>query len=88
MFGFLKQLSRKKFGEIAILKGYISKKDVKEALSLQREHIRKDNTHKQIGAILMEKGILTAGDIEKILENQKDQKSIMAWFAALFGLSR
>lgn len=88
MFGFLKRKKAKRFGEIAVGKGLASEKDIAEALKIQKEYAEKHATHKEIGAILTKKGILTPDDVKTILEEQKDQKSTMAWFFALFNLSR
>lgn len=79
---------KKKFGEIAVGKGLASEEDVKEALRTQKEYAEKHKMHKKIGAIMTEKGILTPNDVKTILGEQKGQTSTMAWFAALFGLSR
>ncbi len=85
MFGFLK---RKKFGQIAVEKGLATEKDIQEALKEQKEWARQHKIQKKIGAILTEKKILTPDDVKMILEEQKSQMSLMAWFAALFGMSR
>ncbi len=88
MFDFLKRKKAKKFGEIAVSKGLASQRDIEEALKLQEEYEEKHKIHKEIGAILTEKGVLTPNDVVTILEEQKGQMSTMAWFSALFGLSR
>lgn len=89
MFGpFLRKRSRK-FGEIAVAKGLATEKDVCDALLLQKEYAQKHNTAKELGAILTEKGVLTPNDVKAILEDQKKENtSLIAWFTALFGLSR
>jgi len=86
MFSFLKR--KKRFGEIAVDKGLVSKHDIEAALRDQKEYVAKHKIHKEIGAILTEKGILTPNDVGKILEEQKDYQGTMAWFAALFNLNR
>ncbi|MFC1548850.1 hypothetical protein ACFL5E_02715 [Candidatus Omnitrophota bacterium] len=88
MFGFFKKKKAKKFGEIAVSKGLATEEDVKEALRIQKEWEEKHKAHKEIGAILTEKGVLAPSDVKLILEEQKGQIGAMAWFAALFGLSR
>ncbi|MFH1877648.1 MAG: hypothetical protein ABH883_02465 [Candidatus Omnitrophota bacterium] len=88
MFDFFKRKKVKKFGEIAINRGLVSEKDVKEALKYQQEYSEMHKIHKEIGAILTEKGILTPSDVKLILEEQNKQDSLMAWFCALFGMSR
>ncbi|MBD3426403.1 MAG: hypothetical protein GF409_04125 [Candidatus Omnitrophica bacterium] len=88
MFEFLRKKKTKKFGEIAVGRGLASEDEVKEALRIQKEYEQKHQQHKEIGAIMTEKGILSPNDVKSILDEQKGQASIMAWFAALFGLSR
>lgn len=88
MGGFFKS-KKKLFGEIAVGKGLATQKDIAEALKIQKEYAAKHTTHKEIGQILTEKGILTPNDVKGILDEQEGQTdSAMAWFAALFGLSR
>ena len=88
MLAFLTRRKSKKFGEIAVVKGLATENDIQEALRTQKEFDEKDKLHKEIGAILTEKGILTPNDVRTILDEQKGQTGLMAWFAALFGLSR
>ncbi|MEA3488807.1 MAG: hypothetical protein U9R44_00490 [Candidatus Omnitrophota bacterium] len=88
MFSFFKKKSTKKFGEIAVNRGLVSEKDISEALDTQKEYAEKHKAHKEIGAILTEKGVLTPNDVKMILEEQKGPTSFIAWFAALFSLSR
>lgn len=86
MFSFFKR--KKRFGEIAVDKGLVSKRDVEAALRDQEEYAEKHKIHKEIGAILTEKGIITPNDVVMILEEQKDRTGTMAWFTALFNLNR
>lgn len=88
MFGLTKKKKNKRFGEIAVSKGLASEEDIEKALSAQREYIEKNNMHKTIGAILNDHGILTTEDVKLILDHQKNQTNMTAWFYALFGLSR
>ena len=88
MFGSSRKKEAKKFGEIAIEKGLASHEDVSKALETQKEFLAKQNTHRALGAILIENGVLTSEDVKKILEIQDGGFGPMAWFAALFGLSR
>ena len=87
MSGLFKTKRKKRFGEIAVSKGLASQKDVDEALKLQKEYSEKHQIQKQIGAILTEKGVLTPDDVKTILEEQKGQTSMMAWFYAFFSMS-
>lgn len=86
MFSFLKR--KKRFGEIAVDKGLVSKCEVETALRDQNEYATKHKIHKEIGAILTEKGILTPNDVKMILDEQKDHIGTMAWFTTLFNLNR
>jgi hypothetical protein len=88
MFGSSKKKEAKKFGEIAIEKGLASHHDINKALEKQKEFLDKQKTHRALGAILIENGVLTSEDVKKILEIQDGGLGPMAWFAALFGLSR
>jgi len=78
----------RKFGEIAVNKGLISEKDVQEALKIRKEYQEIHKIHKKIGAILTEKGLIGPDEVKIILEEQKRDVSLMAWFYAFFGLSR
>ncbi|MFC1570617.1 hypothetical protein ACFL4E_02425 [Candidatus Omnitrophota bacterium] len=84
MVGLFRKNKGKRFGEIAVA----SQEDIKKALDKQKEYIEKHNMHKEIGAILNEHGVLTNNDVKLILQAQKGQASMTAWFYALFGLSR
>ena len=88
MFAFLKRKKTLQFGQIAIKNGMATEKDVQEALFIQDEYARMHKLHKEIGAILTEKGLLTPKDVEKILEEQKPITGMLAWFFELFNLSR
>ncbi len=87
MFDIFKRKKTKKFGEIAVDRGLVSEKHVKEALEAQKEYLEKHAIHKEIGAILTEKGVLTSSDVKTILEEQRSQISLMAWLVAFFRMS-
>ena len=81
--------SRKQlFGQIAVKKGLASQQDITAALRIQKAYKERQKIHKEIGAILIEKGILTPNNVRDILEEQKKPVSIIAWFTALFNLNR
>jgi hypothetical protein len=88
MFAFLKNRKSLRFGQIAIKKGLATEKDVQKALLIQAEYKNKHRIHKEIGAILTAKGILTPKDVEGILEEQKSREGLLAWFFELFNLSK
>jgi hypothetical protein len=57
----------KRFGSIAIRKGYITTEQLIDALTLQvKENIYK-NQHRLIGSIMREMGYLTVKQIDEIL---------------------
>jgi small-conductance mechanosensitive channel len=88
MFNIFRKRKIKRFGEIAVDKGLASEEDIREALRIQKEYAEKHKVHKEIGAILTEKGVLSPEDVKSILEEQKGHTWAVAWFSALFGLSR
>lgn len=88
MFNFLRRKKARMFGEIAVMRGLASLEDIEDALRLQKEYREKNNTYKEIGQILIEKGVLKATDVKDILEEQKKGTGLLAWFSALAGLSR
>ncbi len=88
MFKFFRRKKAKLFGEIAVEKGLASQRDIDEALKIQKEYEDKHKVHKVIGVILTERKVLTPQDVKAILEEQKGQMSMLAWFAELFQLSR
>jgi len=64
-----------RFGEIAIMKGFITAQQLEEALDEQMAHDLSNNHHKLIGEILLEKGWMTQHQIaivlEKLIKNKK-----------------
>lgn len=86
--GLFKKNKNKRFGEIAVTKGMASEEDIKKALNVQKEYMEKHKIHKAIGAILTEHSVLSPDDVKNIIQIQKGQIGITAWFTALFGLSR
>lgn len=61
----------KKFGEILLEKGYVSKDQIDAALKEQAALAASKGVDKNIGDILYEKGIIDVEQIEEILEEQK-----------------
>ena len=69
----------RKFGQIAINKGFINMDQVKEALTeqLSLNSFRRLRPRKLIGEILFENGWITLKQIEKVLEEiSRDQSSV------------
>ncbi len=78
---------RKKFGEIAVAKGLITKWQLEQALAEQEEVNFKGLVQKRIGAILMEKGFIEIDDIKKILDEQ-EKGTFWSWVNVFFMLKR
>ncbi len=60
----LKQL-KKRFGEIAAEKGFITHDQLEEALNMQNENALKGLAHRLIGSVLFRRGFMT---IEQVIE--------------------
>jgi len=63
--------NRPKLGEILVKKGLATKADIDDALRIQKEVLETKNTHKEIGIILCEKGIINKEVLTGVLEEQK-----------------
>ena len=57
----------KQFGIIAVEKGYISAEKLVEALKIQVEEEIRYNTHRLIGEILIDRGYVTAIQVQDVL---------------------
>ena len=69
----------RKFGQIAVKKGFINMDQVIEALTeqLSLHSFRRPRPHKLIGEILFENGWITLNQIEVVLEEiSRDQNSV------------
>jgi len=55
------------FGEIAIKLGFISKKEVKEALMIQQKDIKAGKPHRLIGLVMLEEGMIDNGQLIELL---------------------
>ena len=64
----MKNSIKKRFGTIAIEKGYISEKQLIEALEIQVKENVSGLPHRLIGEILIEKGYLLTEQAEEIAE--------------------
>ena len=78
---------RKKFGELAVKKGFITARQLKLALVEQGESDSRSRTHKKIGAILLEKGFIGIDDIGVIVKEQQ-KSTFWTWTGAFFSLKR
>jgi len=62
-----------RFGQIAILKGFITEQQLKEVLD-EQINLMLNATHKLIGDILLEKGWMTQDQIAIVLDNLSNTK--------------
>ena len=58
----------KRFGLIAIEKGFITSDDLIKALTIQVHEDVAEGTHRQIGEILLDLGIMNANQIEAVVK--------------------
>lgn len=72
------QAARELFAEMAVQKGYCSRKDIDEAMQKQNEMEEKDHHHKMLGLILLQDGIIDNAqfinllvDLDKIIHDKE-----------------
>ena len=58
----------KRFGTIAVEKGYISEGQLIKALELQTKEIMTEGKHRLLGQLFLEEGLLTTTQVNEILE--------------------
>ena len=63
------ELYEKRFGLLAIERGYITSDDLIRAIKVQVEEDVANNSHRLIGEILLDMNCLTATQIQEILDN-------------------
>jgi hypothetical protein len=59
---------RNRFGTIAVEKGFITKDQLVEALSVQARENVENGSHRLIGQILLDCGLMTQAQIDEVLE--------------------
>ena len=59
---------QKRFGSIAVEKGFITTEQLVEALAVQAKENVEKGEHRLLGQILLEQGLVTATQIDEILE--------------------
>ena len=64
----MKTLPNKRFGTIAVEKGFITKNQLFEALKIQTKENIEEGKHRLLGQILIEKKLLTLSQVEIIVE--------------------
>jgi hypothetical protein len=52
------QAARQLFGEMAVQRGYCSRKDVEKALKIQARHAEEGNERKMLGLIMLEEAMI------------------------------
>lgn len=65
------QAQREYFGEMVIRKGFITREQLEKGLSLQKD-MDKLGTHKLIGMIMLDEGILSSGQLIEILKYMEE----------------
>jgi hypothetical protein len=63
----------KRFGQIAVEKGFITLDQLSSALALQAEENLKTGCHQLIGQILLNKKLITEEQIKEVLEMMNQQ---------------
>ncbi len=65
----------KRFGLIAIKKGFITEEDLIKALSVQVREDVEFGTHRQVGEILLDLDIMNANQIEEVIKETIECRS-------------
>jgi len=66
------QQNNTRFGTIAVEKGFITTEQLATALSLQAVENVRAGTHRRIGQILLEQGLVTEAQIDDVLETMSN----------------
>lgn len=74
----------RKFGDLALKEGYVTKEQLANALKEQEEARSKGGLHRKLANILIDRGYLDIDNASKILMKQQ-RKSFRSWIAGLFG---
>jgi|COG998Drversion2_1049125.scaffolds.fasta_scaffold223903_2 hypothetical protein len=69
----MKKHYHKRFGTIAVDKGYISENQLIEALELQAKENIKEGKHRLLGQIFLDEGLLTETQVDEILETMSQR---------------
>jgi len=68
----IEKMLKKRFGTIAVNKGFISEEQLKEALAIQAQENIGRGTHRLIGQILLERGFIKESQIDEVLETMSN----------------
>jgi hypothetical protein len=69
----MKKQYSKRFGTIAVDKGYISEDQLIKALELQAKENVTDGKHRLLGQIFLDEGLLTTTQVDEILETMNQR---------------
>ena len=69
----MKKHYQKRFGTIAVDKGYINQGQLIKALEIQAKENVLDGKHRLLGQIFVEEGLLTNTQVEEILETMSQR---------------
>ncbi len=69
----MKKHYHKRFGTIAVDKGFINENQLIKALELQAKENVKEGKHRLLGQIFVEEGLLTEAQVDEILETMSQR---------------
>ena len=69
----MKNYYQKRFGAIAVDKGYITEDQLIMALEIQAKENVMDNQHRLLGQILLQQGLLTTTQVDEILDTMNQR---------------
>ncbi|OHB74211.1 MAG: hypothetical protein A2Z34_10280 [Planctomycetes bacterium RBG_16_59_8] len=64
-------MRKEPFGRVAVRKGFVTEKEVDEALHFQRQLAQRGEKHKLIGIIMLEMGMLGTTELIDILKEME-----------------
>jgi hypothetical protein len=73
----MKKNYNKRFGTIAVDKGYIKEDQLVKALEMQANENVMDGKHRLLGQIFVEEGLLTTSQVDEILETMNQRMVYM-----------
>ena len=68
----------KRFGAIAVDKGYISIEELIEALAIQVKDETEHGSHRLLGSILFEQDIITADELQDVIDSVLNRNAVAA----------
>ena len=69
----MKKNHHKRFGTIAVDKGYITEEQLVQALEIQAKENVMEGKHRLLGQIFLEEGLLTPEQVDEILETMNQR---------------